>query len=1008
MASPTKVNVENIERKMQGVSNTQDSIQSLSLWAIHHKSDAKQIVDVWLKVVKKVNTKQRLALFNLCNDIVQNGKRKKALIYIDVYKEVLKDAIVLVKDDSITKNISRILKIWKERKVFPKDFLAEITELHEAKDSSALSTPSPTISANHSSSSTPITVPTTTSVQPTKPVKYPVNIDPQAIADFKPQSLIDKINNYKRFEAEVELKRKQLSNMKLDASSTEAIKQLKDKAHGNQFSKQFEESCSKLEDYVSSANKDIIEKGAMIELLETSQLFYEEQYKEAKIVANAYKNFGTRINNLRKRLEDLVKSLPSPVPSPSRDAPSPGNTPPEDTLDNIESVDMDIDDESSSVFMPKPSVEASVAVVDDEDESYDPGSAPYLPSQPQFSASQSFTADSVTLQNLTSVMPTLHSAAQNPGSTYNGQDPRKLASNGGEIPVYNPPRKANAIKVLSKQSSNEEEQGTPVKDEGSSTPVMDEKQDSPPPVKHQNPIDFLTQILANTAKTTASGSNFLASLSLLTNTVKTQFQQKKEDTTTLNNQPIMSEQPANSWAEWKAQNVSPQAMLQQSVPNSSIIPPPLFPQMVQPPMSQPPASLPQTSVAQLSHHSTPSSQSHVPVAGPVMSTSPVNQQPPAHPYAPVPAPYGSQINASPQHLSDPWRTPNLVPLQQPPYPSFVGQPPVRMGSGDHLSSSTWGQHPPNSQTATPQAPPTQPHETAPPWSEYHHQGQNTNLQSPPPQIVSPPVQPKSILRNRSFSTSLREVPLVENDNMAINPEPPSDPPSPLEGRHKFIRQGTDIAGQVADDHREFLEKLKRKTAGGPNFVSPPVVENPVEGHNKSRMFATNRFRPNLTTITPVDLDEHQNRNKNENESENGALEDKYNESLNAISGYSEENEGEFAQEEEMVEEGGEETYQEETNNYEQTQEETEHYNEEEHYDERPFPPHRDFHHPFHRHPRPPPPHEPFFHPRFPPRFDHPYRREPPFPGFRDPYGGPPTKRPYHDGYRPFRRPFPRY
>jgi hypothetical protein len=45
-----------IERKMQGVSNTQDSIQSLSLWAIHHKSDAKQIVDVWLKVVKRGTT----------------------------------------------------------------------------------------------------------------------------------------------------------------------------------------------------------------------------------------------------------------------------------------------------------------------------------------------------------------------------------------------------------------------------------------------------------------------------------------------------------------------------------------------------------------------------------------------------------------------------------------------------------------------------------------------------------------------------------------------------------------------------------------------------------------------------------------------------------------------------------------------------------------------------------------------------------------------------------------
>jgi hypothetical protein len=36
-------------------------------------------------------------LFNLCNDIVQNGRRKKAMVYIEMYKEVLKDAIVLVK-----------------------------------------------------------------------------------------------------------------------------------------------------------------------------------------------------------------------------------------------------------------------------------------------------------------------------------------------------------------------------------------------------------------------------------------------------------------------------------------------------------------------------------------------------------------------------------------------------------------------------------------------------------------------------------------------------------------------------------------------------------------------------------------------------------------------------------------------------------------------------------------------------------------------------------------------
>jgi hypothetical protein len=40
------------------------------------------------------------------------------------------EQLSIFRDDSITKNIGRILKIWRERKVFPKDFLAEITELY--------------------------------------------------------------------------------------------------------------------------------------------------------------------------------------------------------------------------------------------------------------------------------------------------------------------------------------------------------------------------------------------------------------------------------------------------------------------------------------------------------------------------------------------------------------------------------------------------------------------------------------------------------------------------------------------------------------------------------------------------------------------------------------------------------------------------------------------------------------------------------------------------------------
>ena len=67
----------------------------------------------------------------------------------------------------------------------------------------------------------------------------------------------------------------------------------------------------------------------------------------------AYKNFGARVANLKKKLEDYKNTLPSPVQSPEIDAPSPGNTPPgvKDALDHVGSVDMDLSDDDSPPMM---------------------------------------------------------------------------------------------------------------------------------------------------------------------------------------------------------------------------------------------------------------------------------------------------------------------------------------------------------------------------------------------------------------------------------------------------------------------------------------------------------------------------------------------------------------------------------------------------------------------------------------------------------------------------------
>lgn len=49
------LNQKAFERKLQNMSSTQDSVQTVSLWMIHHKKQADDMVTVWLDQLKKGN-----------------------------------------------------------------------------------------------------------------------------------------------------------------------------------------------------------------------------------------------------------------------------------------------------------------------------------------------------------------------------------------------------------------------------------------------------------------------------------------------------------------------------------------------------------------------------------------------------------------------------------------------------------------------------------------------------------------------------------------------------------------------------------------------------------------------------------------------------------------------------------------------------------------------------------------------------------------------------------------
>ncbi|XP_056402327.1 regulation of nuclear pre-mRNA domain-containing protein 2 [Hyla sarda] len=306
-----------LDRKMQAVTNTMESIQNLSGWCIENKKHHATIVHYWIKWFRRSGFSHRLNLFYLANDIIQNCKRKNAIIYRDTFADVLPEAASLVRDPSVSKSVERVFKIWEDRNVYHEETIASFKSAlgggWNKRERSERS---------KSSRAKPVEKPPETA-----PVNPKAVLKSKIVAEFRPQSLIDDLLSYKRSLDNVELKEKQLSNMRVDVCSTETLKRLKDKAGGKKFSKDFEEASAKLEEFVGLLDKQVKNGPSLPESLENAGIFYEAQYREVKVVVNAYKTFANRVNNLKKKLDQLKATLPdpeeSPVQSPTLDAPSP-------------------------------------------------------------------------------------------------------------------------------------------------------------------------------------------------------------------------------------------------------------------------------------------------------------------------------------------------------------------------------------------------------------------------------------------------------------------------------------------------------------------------------------------------------------------------------------------------------------------------------------------------------------------------------------------------------------
>ncbi|XP_066934459.1 serine/arginine repetitive matrix protein 1-like [Clytia hemisphaerica] len=168
--------------------------------------------------------------------------------------------------------------------------------------------------------------------------------------NFKVSTLLMSIKKSVSLDSDAERKSKKLEGMRIDATSVDSIKNVKDRSSVGHFHKEFDDSKIMLEDYINTLRHNVQEKQKILPLLNSSEAFYALAQDEAKVIVNAYKTFGNRLNSMKRKLDVKISKLEDDASrTPEEQTDSRGHKMRSSSGGSIQDMDLDSESEEEDV-----------------------------------------------------------------------------------------------------------------------------------------------------------------------------------------------------------------------------------------------------------------------------------------------------------------------------------------------------------------------------------------------------------------------------------------------------------------------------------------------------------------------------------------------------------------------------------------------------------------------------------------------------------------------------------
>ncbi|XP_049610775.1 regulation of nuclear pre-mRNA domain-containing protein 1B isoform X2 [Syngnathus scovelli] len=299
-----------LEKKLSELSSSQQSVQTLSLWIIHHRKHSGLIVKVWHRELKKAKKSRKLTFLYLANDVIQNSKKKGPEFTKD-FESVLIDACSHVArcvgevDESCKKHMERLLNIWKERNLYRSDFIQQLTLAIEDSNS-----PQP--------------------IEEKKPVKrsyqkiqqeeeededddYRSISSPRstdASANQLTEELVKALQDLENAASGDAAVRQKIASLPQEVQDVSLLEKITDKEAADNLSKTVDEACLLLAEYNGRLAAELEDRRQLARMLTDYISSQKEALVEREKKLEEYKQKLARVTQVRKELKSHIQSLP--------------------------------------------------------------------------------------------------------------------------------------------------------------------------------------------------------------------------------------------------------------------------------------------------------------------------------------------------------------------------------------------------------------------------------------------------------------------------------------------------------------------------------------------------------------------------------------------------------------------------------------------------------------------------------------------------------------------------